>query len=98
MTTADRQGLELAICRFCAAVLREPLVYFSEGDLQVLLYAELLPLFGKLHETSVRRTSGSSEVYRTPLIHREYGRGGGRRMDLLVFFPDDVRRMNTCNL
>lgn len=94
----DQQELEHAICGFSAEVLREPIAHFSEADLQVSLYAKLLPQCGGLYDTSLPRRPGSVEVYKTPLIHREYGRGQSKRMDIIIFSPDDVHRINSANL
>jgi len=44
----------------------------------------------KNYPTSVLKGKGSKSRYSTSLIHREYGGGGGTRIDAVIFSSDDV--------
>jgi hypothetical protein len=89
-----------AIAKTCVAIIKEPLLYFSEADVQQLLVENLrkIPNLKKSYPTSVRKGKGSKSRYSTPLIHREYGGGGGRRIDAVIFDPEDVKQINDINL
>jgi hypothetical protein len=86
------------VADFCAAVVTEPLCYFSEADLQGLLFVKLTEAFPKQFETSYSRGPGSKEMYRTGIVHREYGAEEGRRTDISVFSPEDVAKIDSPNL
>ena len=89
-----------AIAGVCVQVIKEPLSYFSEADVQQLLVEHLrkIPELKKSYPTSVEKGKGSKSKYSTSLLHREYGAGGGRRMDVVVFDEGDVKRINDVNL
>jgi len=42
--------------------------------------------------TGVRRGPGSKSYFKTPQVHREYGAGGGRRIDLVVLPKAELKR------
>jgi hypothetical protein len=86
------------IAGFCAAVVTEPLCYFSEADLQGFLFTRLIEAFPEQVETSYSRGPGSKGMYRTGIVHREYGAEGGRRTDISVFSRQDVAAIDNPNL
>jgi len=92
------EQLNHVIADFCCGVVDEPLCFFSEADLQSLLFAQLQKNFPDNFETSVSRGANSKGKYRTGLIHREYGVGGKQRMDIIIFSQDDVSRIDSPNL
>ena len=98
--TKWKHDIDRAIVNVCLRIIKEPLLYFSEADVQVLLVEELRKIgpIGKTYPTSVQRGKGSKGKYRTSLIHREYGGGGGTRLDVVVFDPDDVAQIDSVNL
>ena len=88
------------IAEFCYKIIREPLLYFSESDLQQLLTEELrkIPLFKKLYSTDVNRGPGSETKYETSLLHREYAGGNKRRIDIVIFNDKEVENIDNPNL
>ncbi|MFH1219048.1 MAG: hypothetical protein V1694_01165 [Candidatus Eisenbacteria bacterium] len=96
----QKAEVEKAIAEFCLKIIQEPLTYFSEADCQQLLVEELkkVECLRDQYRTSVRRGQGSKGRYTTALIHREYGGGGATRIDVVVFSPDDVKRIDSPNL
>jgi len=92
------ERVNLIIARFCQDVAAEPLCFFSEADLQALLFANLSMEFPEQVETSCSRGPDSKGKYKTGLVHREYGAGGGRRIDISVFDPKDVARIDEASL
>ena len=86
------------IASFCQDVVAEPLCFFSEADLQGILFAKLSMVFPEQIETSCSRGQDSKGKYKTGLVHREYGAGGGRRIDISVFDPKDVTRIDEATL
>lgn len=86
------------IADFCGEVITEPLCYFSEADLQGLLFAKLIDTFPDQVDTLYARGPGSIGMYRTGIVHREYGATGGRRTDISVFSSEDVARIDSPNL
>jgi hypothetical protein len=82
------------IAGFCSDVVNEPLSFFSEADLQGLLFARLIREFPVLVETSYAKGPESKGMYTTGLVHREYGVGGSRRIDIAVFSQKDVARID----
>lgn len=86
------------IARFCHDVVAEPLCFFSEADLQGILFTNLLKEYPELVETSFSRGPGSKGKYKTGLVHREYGAGRGRRIDISIFNPDDIARIKDASL
>jgi hypothetical protein len=92
--------VEAAIIDTCIKIIKEPLIYFSEADIQQLLCENLrrISTFNKLYKTSLNRGKDSSSHFKTSAIHREYGGGAGRRIDIVVFHPKELRNINYPNL
>jgi len=92
--------VDRAVADVCAQITREPLLYFSEADVQQFLVERLRQIepLSKTYPTDVHKGRGSKGTYRTPLVHREYGGGGGTRIDVVVFSPADTRRIDNANL
>lgn len=84
--------IDTIVAQFCAAVVAEPMCYFSEADLQAQLFVRLFTAFPKLVPTSVRRGPSSQGLFKTPLVHREYGAGGSRRVDLVLLGEKDLAK------
>ena len=95
---ADLKRVNGVIARFCQDVIAEPLCFFSEADLQGMLFAKLSMEFPEQIETSCSRGPDSKGKHKTGLVHREYGAGGGRRIDISVFDPKDVARIDEAGL
>ena len=95
-----KKEIENAITEFCVEVVQNPMIYFSEADLQQLLVdrLRLVKRLGKLYPTAVLRGKGAKTKYRTSLVHREYGAKQGKRIDVAVFSKTDVARINSPNL
>jgi len=91
---SDLQRLNVIIADFCHDVVIEPLCFFSEADLQSMLFARLLGEFATLVGTAITRGPGSKGTYRTGLVHREYGAGKGRRIDISIFAAEDIARID----
>ncbi len=81
-------------------ILKNPAVFFNEGDIQALFYRELRQIkeLDRLYETGC--TLGisqnmviSQQCYKTYLIHREYGVRGfpNARTDLVIFNENDIK-------
>lgn len=92
--------IDQAVAQVCADVIQEPLLYFSEADIQQLLAAKLtrVPGLKRTAQTKVRKGTGSKSMYATSLVHCEYGAGEGRRADIVVFKRSDVENISTTNL
>lgn len=95
-----KNKIDIAIINVCTNVISEPLITFSEADLQLLLAEELrkIPIIKKLHATSVNRGKDSETQYKTSLLHREYGGGKNTRIDIVIFDPKDVESIEKTNL
>jgi hypothetical protein len=66
---AELDRMNRLVADFCAEVVTEPLCYFSEADLQGLLYARLIEAFPDRIETSYSRgTAKSKGRYRTGIV------------------------------
>ena len=94
------QRIVETVADFCLEVVRNPLCYFSEADLQLLL-AEALRThepFRRPVPTQVHRGEKSKGTYGTPLLHREYGGGNGTRIDIVILDPNEVRQIDNANL
>lgn len=78
--------------KFCHDVCLEPLSFFSESDLQGVLFERLNKAYPSLVSTGVRRGPGSKSFFKTPQVHREYGAGEGRRIDLVVLPKAELKR------
>jgi hypothetical protein len=89
-----------AIAKTCVTIIKEPLSYFSEADVQQLLVENLrkIPALHKSYPTAVLKGKGSKARYTTPLVHREYGGGERTRIDAVVFAAEDVATINDVNL
>jgi hypothetical protein len=86
------------IADFCSQVIREPLCFFSEADLQGLLFAKLLDRFPRQFDTGVKRGPVSKGRYRTGRVHREYGAGERHRMDIVIFPVEKIPAIDSPNL
>jgi hypothetical protein len=95
-----KTDIDKAISKVCIQIIKEPLSYFSEADIQQLLVEELRKIkpISKAYSTSVQKGKDSKSKYNTSLLHREYGGGGGTRIDIVIFDPDDVNGINNVNL
>jgi len=95
-----KKRIDLAVAEMSIKIIKEPLSYFSEADIQQLLVEELrkIKLISKTYLTSVRKGKNSKSRYSTSLLHREYGGGGGTRIDVVIFDPDDVKNIDDVNL
>jgi hypothetical protein len=88
------------VAEFCATVAREPLAFFSECDLQDMLAIRLRRAFPKLISTSVHRgpRETTTTCYRTGMVHREYGAGNSRRLDIAVLDKKHLSDIEDCRL
>jgi len=97
-----KEDVDKAVIEFCKEVIKEPLLHFSESDLHVLLIEKLYEKIPELKKikyiTDVNRGKNSKTHYKTRLIHREYGGGDGRRVDIVIFDDVDIKKINTPNL
>jgi hypothetical protein len=95
-----KDEIDRAIAKMCIQIIKKPLSYFSEADIQQLLVEELRKIkpISKPYPTSVHKGKGSKGTYSTSLLHREYGGGSGTRIDVVIFDPDDVKKINNVNL
>lgn len=95
-----KKQIDDAIASACADIIQEPLLYFSEADVQQYLAERLrlIPELSRLVETGVARGAGSVGKYATSLVHREYGSGDKQRTDIVVFDPEDVSDIVRTNL
>jgi len=96
--------IDNTIALFCQDIANKPLIYFSESDLQSLLYARLYAnsVLSKLYPTKYPKGfmggNESKSMYKTLAIHREYGFGGRQRIDLAIFKTENLHRINDSNL
>jgi len=88
----SKRAIDMAIADVCVQLIQEPLAYFSEADIQALLFERLRQIkhLAQLYPTAVPRGKAAKERYRTSLVHREYGGGGRTRIDIVVLDPADV--------
>ena len=95
-----KQEIDKSIANSIIKIIQEPLIYFSEADVQQLLCnnINLISTFKKMYPTSVNKGKGSKTTYRTSLVHREYGGGQGTRIDLVIFDKNDVKKINSPTL
>jgi len=95
-----KEDIDKAVADVCIQIIKEPLIYFSEADIQQLLVEGLRKKepFGKSYPTSVHKGKESKSIYKTSLLHREYGGGEGTRIDIVVFDPEDVKNIDNVNL
>jgi hypothetical protein len=99
-TIVKKSDIDNAIADVCAQIIYEPMLYFSEADVQQMLVNTLKDVDSLIATvaTSIPRGQGSKGKYRTQLVHREYGAGEGRRVDVVIFDPDDAAKINNTNL
>jgi hypothetical protein len=92
--------IDLALARGIVKIIQEPLLYFSEADVQQQLCESLMsiPSLSRLYPTSVSKGKGSKSVYKTSLVHREYGAGNSKRMDIAVFNKSDLLEIDSPSL
>ena len=97
--------IDKAIEDVCVKIIQEPYIYFSEADIQQLLAEKLRKIthdkeeiIEKLYPTNIKRGKGAKGEYKTSLLHREYGGGDKTRIDIVVFDPADVSKINNVNL
>lgn len=98
--TINKGDIDKAIVETCTKIIQEPLLYFSEADIQQLLTEELkkIKALKKLYPTLIHKGKGSIGFYKTSLLHREYGGGRGRRIDIVIFSENDVKKIDDLNL
>jgi hypothetical protein len=97
--TKWKEDIDKVIADVCIQIIKEPLTYFSEADIQQLLVEGLRKTeLGKSYPTSVLKGKGAKSAYKTSLLHREYAGGGGTRIDIVIFDPKDVRKIDDVNL
>ena len=95
-----KNDIDNAIVETCIKIIKEPLLYFSEADIQQLLAEELrkIKAIKKTCQTLINKGKDSKSLYETSLLHREYGGGAGTRIDIVIFSKDDVKKINDPNL
>jgi len=95
-----KKDIDGAIANAFIDIIKEPLNYFSEADIQQLLTEELRTIseLAKKYLTSVPKGENAKSKYSTSLLHREYGAGGGRRFDIVILDDDDVAKITDINL
>jgi len=98
--TKWKENIDRVVADVCIQIIKEPLSYFSEADIQQLLVEGLRKIepLGKSYPTNVHKGKESISTYRTSLLHREYGGGDGTRIDIVIFDPDDVGEIDDVNL
>ena len=98
--TINKDDIDNAIADTCIEVIREPLIYFSEADIQQLLAEELrkIEALKEYYQTLIHKGKNSKSLYKTSLLHREYGGGAGTRIDIVIFSENDVKRIDDLNL
>jgi len=99
-STMNKDDINNAIAKTCIEIVKEPLLYFSEADIQQSLAEELrkIKAIKKTYQTLINKGKGSKSLYETPLLHREYGGGARTRIDIVIFSEDDVKKINDPNL
>lgn len=95
-----KNDVDTAVVETCIKIIQEPLLYFSEADIQQLLAEELrnIKAIKKTYQTLINKGKDSNSLYKTSLLHREYGGGGGRRIDIVIFSENDAKQINNPNL
>jgi hypothetical protein len=103
------QDIDNAVVKTVWQLIREPLTYFSEADIQQLLVQNLnsikalqepVPTSMARGLKRLKKDAGkeSDAMYATPRVHCEYGGGEGTRIDVVVFDPEDVKKINGAKL
>jgi len=97
-----KEDVNKAVVDFCMDVIKEPLIYFNESDLHLLLAEKLYEEFPSLkipkHETNLSPSDDAERKYRTRLLHREYGGGKKTRIDVTIFDIKDVKDIKNAHL
>ena len=95
-----KDDIDNAIAKTCIEIIQEPLIYFSEADIQQLLVEELrkIEALKEPYQTLIHKGKDSKSLYKTSLLHREYGGGGGTRIDIVIFSENDVKQIDDLNL
>jgi hypothetical protein len=95
-----KDDIDNAIVETCIKIIQEPLLYFSEADIQQLLTEELKKIgaLKKPYPTLIHKGKNSKGFYKTSLLHREYGGGAGTRIDIVIFLDNDVKKIDDLNL
>jgi len=98
--TINKDDIDKAIAKTCIEIVQEPLLYFSEEDIQQLLAEKLkkIEALKEPYQTLIHKGKNSKSLYKTSLLHREYGGGEGTRIDIVIFSEDDVKKINDPNL
>ncbi len=98
--TINKDDIDNAITKTCIEIIQEPLLYFSEADVQQLLAEELkkIEALKVPYQTLIHKGKKSKSFYKTSLLHREYGGGGGTRIDIVIFSENDVKKIDDLNL
>ena len=99
--TIKKADVDKAVIDFCMEVIKNPLIHFNESDLHLLLAEKLfdrIPCLKELKCTNLKLKDGSDAFYKTRLLHREYGAGQRRAIDIIIFNDDDVKGINHPNL
>ena len=91
-----KKDIDNQIATFCYEVIKNPLLYFSEADLQQLLTEKLKTIspLNYFYPTSVPKGPKSNTTYTTSLLHREYAAGGRRRIDIVIFNDKKIKYNN----
>jgi len=98
--TINKDDIDNAIVETCTKIIQEPLLYFSEADIQQLLAEELrkIEALKEPYQTLIHKGKNSKSFYKTSLLHREYGGGAGTRIDIVIFSDNDVKQIDDLNL
>lgn len=96
----EKNDIDKAIVETCIKIIQEPLLYFSEADIQQLLTEELKKIgaLKKPYPTLIHKGKNSKGFYKTSLLHREYGGGAETRIDIVIFSDNDVKQIDNPNL
>lgn len=95
------------IAEFCHNTINEPLTFFSESDLQALLFSQLiLKGFLNLVKTNCRRGGANKDnlksngYYKTYQVHKEYGlnQSPNARIDIAIFEKAELAKIDNPNL
>ena len=98
--TINKDDIDNAIAKACIEIIQEPLIYFSEADIQQLFAEELkkIEALKEPYQTLIHKGKNSKSIYKTSLLHREYGGGAGTRIDIVIFSENDVKKIDDLNL
>lgn len=93
-----------AVVEFCIDVIKNPLMYFNESDLHLLLCNKINSKFNNElrkneFDTDLKPIlNDSNSKYETCLLHLEYGVNEGRAMDIVILDEADIKNINHYNL